>query len=120
VQEAMHAANAWHAALCVLADYSPMTYWRMANGAEFWWSISDRSELLSDRFAGEPFHYSEIVSAIVFREVRLGDEVLACDWEAVYRELSAVGGLRVEAVSGLFIPPASPPNEALRLSVYAT
>jgi hypothetical protein len=111
----MTSSEVWYAALSIIADYAPMTYWRMSHGAEFWRPTS-RAELLEDRFAEWPFSYTEIVSVCVVSEVRIRQEVLSCDWPALRRSLLNVPGLRVEELRDLTIPPASPPNEALRLT----
>ena len=89
-------SEVWHAALSIIADFSPMTYWRMSNGAAFWWTLTSRAQLLDDRFAEQPFSYAEIVSLCVVSEVRFRQEVLSCDWPALRRSLLSVPGLRVE------------------------
>jgi hypothetical protein len=91
----------------------------MTNGAEFWWTLTNRTQLLDDRFAEEPFLYTEIVSVCVVSEVRFRQEVLSCDWLALRQGLLSVPGLHVEEMGDVKIPPASPPNQALRLTTAA-
>jgi hypothetical protein len=109
----------WYPALAVIADHRPVAFWRMANGAVFWWTPSGRHELLADRFAEEPFLYAEIESVTVYREVRAGREVLGCDWPAVCEELAGVLGVRVRSLEGVRAFPSSPPTEALVLEADA-
>ena len=111
----MNFTRVWTEALGILADHAPMSYWRMANGSEFWWTLTGREQLLADRFADEPFRFSEIESVTVFREVRIGEEVLACDWPALRAALDEVPGLQVTRLSDVILPPATPPNQAVRL-----
>lgn len=113
------ASDVWYAALRIIADFSPMTYWRMSNDAEFWWTLTSRAQLLGDRFAEEPFTYADIVLVWVISEVRFRQEVFSCDWPALHRGLLSVKGLLVEETRDFRIPPVSPPNHALRLSVGA-
>lgn len=113
----MNTSNVWYAALSVVADYSPMTYWEMSNGAVFWWTLSSRSQLMDDRFAEQPFDYSEIISITVFNEIRFRTEVLSCDWPSLIRCLWNVPGLQVEMLTDVNRPPATPPNQAIRLKV---
>ena len=108
-------AEAWYEALGIVADHGPMAYWRMANGAAFWWTPG-RPQLGPDRFAEGPFGYEEIVSVLVFDAVRLGREVIACDWPSLRGQLLGVRGLRVEERRDVRCPPASPPNRALHLT----
>jgi hypothetical protein len=113
----MNSSQIWHAALSIVADFSPMAYWRMSNGAEFWWILGNREQLLRDRFSEQPFDYSEIVSISVYCEVRLGKVSFSCDWPALLDALLVVHGLRVEELRDVKIPAASVPNHVLRLSV---
>ncbi|HEY7154670.1 MAG TPA: hypothetical protein VH575_11980 [Gemmataceae bacterium] len=115
----MTVSHVWYAALSIIADFSPMTYWQMSNGAEFWWTLSSRNQLCDERFVEEPFSYAEIVSVCVVSDVRFGEEVLSCDWLALRQSLLNVPGLRVQEMRDVKIPPASPPNQALRLTVAA-
>jgi hypothetical protein len=115
----MTVSEVWHTALSIIADFSPMTYWRMSNGAEFWWTLTNRTQLLDDRFTERPFSYTEIVSVCVVSEVRFRKEMLSCDWPALRQSLLTVPGLHVEEVGDVKIPPASPPNQALRLTAAA-
>lgn len=112
----MNGARVWHATLSVIADYSPMTHWRMSNGAAFWWTLISRDQLLDDRFAEQPFCYAEIVSVCVFNEVRLGKEIVTCDWRGLRLRLLNIPGLRLEEMRDVTLAPASPPNEALFLT----
>lgn len=102
----------WRAALGVIADHEPYAYWRMANGAEFGWIVG-RSELLADRFAAQPFAYSEIVSVTVYSEARAAGGTIACDWASLTDALSAVPGLDVVPVSGVSPWPDTPPTDAM-------
>jgi hypothetical protein len=113
----MTTSEVWHAALCIIADYSPMTRWRMSNGAVFWSILTSRDQLDDDRFREQPFSYAEIVSVCVVSEVRFRQEVLSCDWPALRDKLLSVPGLSVEERRDVTMPPASPPNEALHLTV---
>jgi hypothetical protein len=90
----------------------------MSNGAAFWWTPG-RSQLGPDRFAGEPFGYDEIVSVTVLDSVRVGREVICCDWPSLRNRLLAVRGLRVEELRDVHRPPATPPNQALHLTPAA-
>src|SRR6185503_11488041 len=76
----MTTPEVWYVTLSILADFSPMAYWEMSNGAVFWWRLRSQSQLLPDRFAEQPFSYAEIVSVCVVNEVRFRQEVLSCDW----------------------------------------
>ena len=105
----------WSAALGVIVDYQPMTYWRMTNGAEFWWTLSGRHELLADRFAEQPFRYAEIESLTVYREARAGREVWACDWLGLCEALACIRGIRLAPLAGVRPWPSSPPTDALVL-----
>jgi hypothetical protein len=84
--------EAWYDALCAIADHSPMAYWQMSNGAEFWW-MPGRSQLGPDRFTREPFSYAEIVSVTVFDTVPIKPGGWACDFEALRARLTGVTGL---------------------------
>jgi hypothetical protein len=108
----------WFETLGILADQSPMCYWRMSNGAVFWWSLISRSQLLADRFAIEPFRFSEIESITVFREVRFGDERMGCDWIGLRADLDRVTGLQMIEFINLVLPPATPPNQAIQLVAF--
>jgi hypothetical protein len=110
----------WYAALCLLADFSPPTYWRMSNGAEFWWTLRDRSQLLEASFVDEPFAFSEIVSIRVFDKIRANQEVLSCNWAVLKERLVNIPGLRVVTLNDICIPPASRPNMVLELRVDST
>lgn len=112
----MTVSKVWRDALSIIADFSPMTYWRMSNGAALWWTLSSRAQLLDDRFTEQPFLYPEIVSVCVVSEVRFREEVLSCDWPALHQGLLSVSRLHVDEILNLEIPPASPPNRALRLT----
>ena len=112
----MTASRVWHAALSILADFSPETFWEMSNGAVFWWTLTSRNQLGDDRFTEEPFDYAEIVSVFVVKEVRFGEEVLSCDWDAIQQSLLKVPALRIEEMHDFNIPPAAPPNQALHLT----
>jgi hypothetical protein len=107
----------WHQALCILADFSAIAYWRMTDGAEFWWTLTDRSQLRNSRFADEPFSYSEIVCIQVFDEVRTQQEVLSCDLPKIKERLLCISGLRVTTLRDLCILPATSPNMVLELTV---
>jgi hypothetical protein len=109
----------WRAALSVIADFSPMTYWEMSNGARFWWTLTSRNQLRDDCFAEQPFSYTEIVSVCVVSEVRFREGVLLCDWPALHQGLLKVPGLRVEEMCDIKIPPAAAPNKALHLTAAA-
>jgi hypothetical protein len=111
----MTVPEVWHAALSIIADFSPMTYWEMSNGARYWWTLTSRNQLADDRFTEQPFSYSEIVSVCVVNEVRYREEVLSCDWPALCQGLLKVPGLRVEEMCDVKIPPAAPPNKALQM-----
>ncbi len=113
----MTQSEVWHAALSIIADYSPMAYWWMSNGAVFGWILTNRAQLLQDRFSEQPFEYTEIDSVCVFKEIRLGQEIVSCDWPALRNRLMEIPGLRVEELRDVIIPPASVPNQVLRLSV---
>ena len=110
--------QAWREALGIVADYAPMAYWQLSNGATFWWTPG-RPQLGPDRFAEEPFRYDEIVSVTVFDSVRMSREVVACDWPSLRGLLLGVRGLRVEELRDVRRPPASPPNQALHLTAGA-
>src|SRR5690348_6665287 len=99
----MTISKTWHAALSIIADFSPMTYWKMSNGAVFWWNLTNRDQLLEDRFSEQPFSYSEIVSVCVVSEVRFKQEVLSCDWPALRQSLLNVPGLSVEELQDVKI-----------------
>lgn len=92
-----------------------MASWQMSNGAEFWWAPG-RSQLGRDRFAAEPFGYDEIVSVMVFDSVRAGRELPAPDWASLREQLLRVGGLCAEELRDVRRLPATPPNQALRLT----
>jgi hypothetical protein len=113
----MTTSDVWLAALRIIADYSPMTWWQTSNGAVFWMTLTSRNQLDEDCFSETPFSYAEIVSVCVVSEVRFRQEVLSRDWPALKQKLLSVPGLSVEERRDLTIPPASPPNEALRLTV---
>ena len=115
----MNVSEVWHAALSIIADFSPMTYWRMSNGAGFWWTLTSQDQLLPDHFAEQPFSYTEIVSVCLFSEVRFRDEVLSCAWPALCQSLLRIPGLRVEELRDVRLPPASPPNQVLHLTAVA-
>lgn len=106
----------WYEALCVIAERRPAAYWRMANGAEFWW-IPDRSQLGADRFRTEPFTYSEISSVMVFDHVLMGPNGCSCDWDAVYRELATSATLHIEHLQDVTFQAVVPPNNAIQLSL---
>src|SRR4051794_4329 len=108
-------AEVWHRALLVIARQRPMAYWRMKYGAAFWWS-PDEAELLPDRFATQPFGYSEIERVTIYRECRAGNDVFGCDWSAVKAGLASSPGVRVVLLEGVRPWPSSPPTEALELS----
>ena len=91
----MTVSEVWHAALSVIADFAPCSYWRMSNGAVFWWTLTSRDQLLDDRFAAQPFSYAEIVSVCVVGEVRFRDEVLSCDWPALRGRLLNIHGFEL-------------------------
>jgi hypothetical protein len=109
--------EAWYKALCIVADHGPMAYWHMPNGAEFWWTPG-RSQLCPERLAA-PFRCDDIVSVTVFDAVRVGREVLVCDWPSLRVRSLAVGGLWTTELRGVRCPPASPPNQALCLTMKA-
>src|SRR5262249_52805632 len=109
------ATRVWSEALGILADHAPMSYWRMANGAGFWWTLTGREQLLADRFADEPFGFSQIESVTAFREVRYWGEVMSCDWPSLREALAGVEGLEVTELTDVELPPATPPNQAVRL-----
>lgn len=109
-------ADAWYKALSIIADHCPAAYWRMPNGAEFWW-MPGHSQLGPDRFTEQPFGYDEIESVTVFDLVRMGTEVLACGWRSLREQLLGIRSLRVEELQDVRCPPAAPPNQALRLTV---
>jgi hypothetical protein len=113
----MPVSGVWYAALSIVADFSPMAYWRMSNAAAFWWVLTSRTQLLDDRFSEQPFAYAEIVSVCVFSEVRFCQEVLSCDLPALRQGLLNIPGLRVDEMRDVNIPPAFPPNQALCLTV---
>ena len=110
--------GAWYNALCIIADHGPAAYWKMSNGAEFWWT-PDRAQLGPDRFMGQPFGYDEIDSVTVFESVRIGKDLVACDWSSLRDQLIGVSGLRIEELRDVRRPPAVPPNEALHLTAAA-
>lgn len=115
----MTVPEVWHPALSIIADFSPMTYWEMSNGAQYWWTLTSRNQLGDDRFTEHPFSYAEIVSVWVVSEVRFREEVLTSDWPALHQRLLKVAGLRVEEMCDFTIPPAKPPNKALHLTAAA-
>jgi hypothetical protein len=115
----MTVSEVWYATLSIIADFSPVTYWRMSNGAAFWWTLTSRAQLGEDRFTDQPFSYTEIVSVCIVSEVRFRQEVLSCDWPALRQSLLSVPGLRAEEMCDMKIPPASPPNQALHLTAAA-
>jgi hypothetical protein len=115
----MTVPEVWHAALSIIADFSPMTHWEMSNGARFWWTLTNRSQLGGERFSEQPFSYLEIVSVCVVSEVRLRNEVLSCDLSTLHEGLLKVPGLRVEVMRDVKIPPAAPPNKVLHLTATA-
>ena len=51
----MTVPEVWHIALSIIADFSPMTYWEMSNGARYWWTLTSRHQLGDDRFTEQPF-----------------------------------------------------------------
>ena len=106
---------AWYSALLVIARLRPMAYWRMTYGAEFWWSPGE-GELLADRFATQPFGYSDIERVTVYHECQFGKEVFGCDWAAVKCGLTSAEGIRIVPLEGVRPWPSSPPTEALELS----
>jgi hypothetical protein len=112
-------ADAWYEALCVIADHRPAAFWQLSDGAAFWW-MPDRSRLGPDRFTAEPFTYAEVVSITLFDAVRMGHEVFACDWPSLRSRLLGLRGLRVEELRDVRLPPATPPNRAMRLTRPAT
>src|SRR5947209_2866529 len=112
----MIVSEVWRAALSIIADLSPQTYWRMSNGAEFWWTLTSRAQLLDDRFAEEAYYYAEIVSVSVFNDVRYGHKLLSCDWPTLRQRLLSIEGLQVEELCDVTIQNASPPNQVLRLT----
>jgi hypothetical protein len=112
----MTVSQVWHTALSIIADFSPMTYWQMSNGAAFWWTLTNRAQLRDERFAEEPFFFAEIVSVYLVSEVHLHEELLTCDWPALRQSLLNVPGLRVQEMRDFKVPPASPPNKALHLT----
>jgi hypothetical protein len=115
----MTPTDIWRAALSVIADYSPMTYWQMSNGASFWWTLSSRDQLGNERFTDQPFSYAEIVFVCVVNEVRFRNEVISCDWPGLHRDLQNVPGLVLKSIQDFRIAPASPPNQALHLTAAA-
>jgi hypothetical protein len=104
----MSVSETWCAALSVIADHSPMTFWRMSNGAVFWWILTSRAHLLDEQFAEQPFRYTEIVSGCVFSEVRMGKEVVSCDWPVLRESLLNIPGLRAEKMKDVRMPPFLP------------
>ena len=112
----MTASDVWFRALSIIADHSPMTYWRMSNGAEFWWTLTNREQLLPDRFVEEPFSYAEIVEICVFNEVKVRQEVFSTNWASLLEALAQVPGLRVKELKDVKMLPAAPPNKVLCLS----
>src|SRR5437588_12616302 len=115
----MTVPKVWHAALSIIGDFSPMTFWEMSNGARYWWTLTSRHQLGDDRFTEQPFSYSEIVSVCVVNEVRFREEVVSCDWPALHRSLLNIPGLHVQELRDVKIPPAAPPNKALHLTSAA-
>jgi hypothetical protein len=109
------AAEAWFSALRVLTEFEPYAFWRLANGAAFWW-LPTPTELLTDRFTHEPFCYSEIVSLAVFDRLEFGDLKAECDWSELRDRLRSVSGLEVKELENVRLPPANPPNRALQLT----
>jgi hypothetical protein len=113
----MDTADIWYAALGILADLRPLAYWEMSNGASFWWILTDRSQLLADRFAEQPFTYSEIVSILVILEGTFGQSRVSCDWPSIKNGLLAIPGLGVVEVRDAQMAEVAVPNRALRLTV---
>ena len=112
-------SEVWYAALCAIADHNPAVFWRMANGASFWW-MPDRSQLGLDRFSSAPFTYTEIVSITVFDTVPIQPGGWNCDWQSLRGQLLGVVGLKVEELRDVSCPPATPPNQAMRLTATAS
>ena len=105
----------WYEALCILADHQPAAFWEMTYGATFWWTPG-RSQLAPDGFTEQPFTYAEIGSVTVFDRVPVGAGDVVGDWELLRRQLAGVWGLKVEESRDVSLPPAIPPNHALRLT----
>ena len=98
----------WYDTLCVIADGALPAYWRMSNGAGFWWA-PEPADLLADRFARQPFVYQEIASITVFAVVQFGQETFACDLPSLRRRLGGVPGLVITEMVDVVCPPVRPP-----------
>lgn len=107
-------AEPWYQALCIIADHEPFAFWHLTYGAAFWWT-PDRAELGPEGFTKQPFTYAEIDSIVVFDKVRIGKEVLACDWLSLRSQLLRLPGLTFEELRDYACGPSRPPNQALQL-----
>ena len=107
---------AWYLSLCVLADHQILAHWRMTNGAAFWWTLTDRSQLHPNGFRDEPFLFSEIVTVTIYREARVGREAFSFEWAKMKELLESIPGMRVTRLAGVQPWPSSPPTDALELA----
>ena len=115
-------SQVWYKTLVVLSELSPLSYWRLKDGAEFWLTPL-ASNLLPDRVEFEedspPIFYRDIRAITVFNEGRLGQAVaMKCDWAALRVRLSSVTGLGTTELRDVDLPPAAPRNEALELTLF--
>ncbi len=95
----------WPRLVRLLAEQAPgiVPYWRMKNGAEFYFAIPDRDDIREDGFSREcefPFTLDEVASLTIQPVVGPSRMQITNDLDAARRAISSTDGLICQEVKG--------------------